>query len=139
MDKAISRDGLYFSEYGFDIATRQEISSAPGRRPERAVCDAESVLTEQMVRYLNGSVKGRSCLIAGPRGSGKTTLIDTAHHAAGKRVKKVIPVIVRLHGPSLLLAPEQDKPVTERRKEELLFEHILRCLIVNLYQTAAEE
>jgi hypothetical protein len=54
-------------------------------------------------------------------------------------VKKVIPIIVRLHGPSLLLAPEQDKPVTERRKEELLFEHILRCLIVNLYQTAAEE
>jgi len=111
--------------------------------PRRAVCAAASSLTMQLERYLTGEVKGRSCLIAGPRGAGKTTLIDTAHSLLESRMaareQAKLAIRVSLHGPSLLQPPEPEKPVGERQRQELAYEHILKSLIVNLYQTAAEE
>lgn len=66
--------------------------------------DAYRLLTQEARRYVLGEVRGRSFLIAGHRGSGKTTLVlhvcqelrDFSPHPA----RRVLPVF--LHGPNLL-------------------------------------
>ena len=90
--------------------------------------DAHRLLTDQMQAYLKGEVRGRSFLIAGHRGAGKTFLIRNAAEriylelfkkeykelltpvssAAGKGVRNPSlrdvqrPLFVQIHGPSLL-------------------------------------
>ena len=58
-----------------------------------------------MLRYCDGEVTGRSFLIAGHRGAGKTTMVSNAHlqavREAGRRIRAARPLIVWLHGPSL--------------------------------------
>ncbi|HKA00603.1 MAG TPA: hypothetical protein VKE70_29025 [Candidatus Solibacter sp.] len=127
-------EGLYFSEFGFDDQGLPISPSASKTGPHRASCPSAAKLIEQMTRYVRGDVDGRCCLIAGPRGSGKTTMIETAQLAVRKNAPNAIPVVVRLHGPSLI-----DPPGMEDPKKKDLYEHILRLLVVSLYQTAAEE
>jgi hypothetical protein len=83
--------------------------------------NAYETLVRELSRYVNGEVPGRSFLIAGHRGAGKTTLvryvvedlnrsiIDTAVEAAkaksgdaGRMLDQQRPLLVKLHGPSLL-------------------------------------
>lgn len=110
-----------------------------GQLPQRALCPAAAKLSMQLQRYLFDEVKGRSCLIAGPRGAGKTTLVETAHADATRAVPDKRAILIRLHGPSLMTPPEPSAPVSEQRKVELWYSHILKSIIVNLYQTVAEE
>jgi hypothetical protein len=110
----------------------------------RAESRAGKVLAQQIERYLRAEVSGRSCLIAGSRGSGKTTLIQIAYEKVRDLVLGMRPIVVRLHGPSLLIpsnqpAPDPD-PKTPPVSDELrISESVLRAIVINLYQTAAEE
>jgi hypothetical protein len=96
---------------------------------------AWDALTFELGRYMSGQVEGRSCLVAGPRGSGKTTLVKTACEWARLNLDSGCRLIlVRLHGPSLLnpTGPQSAKSGTERIDP---YEHVLRTLVINLYQT----
>jgi len=83
------------------------------------------ILTEDLKRYVGGRVRGRSYLIAGHRGAGKTALTVHAVEKAALAVLEASvaetpinlpdgplqrPLLVKLHGPSMLM--EQKVPVT---------------------------
>jgi hypothetical protein len=89
---------------------------------------AYDTLTRELTRYVKGEVPGRSFLIAGHRGAGKTTLvrqvvedlnrsiIDKAVETANARnvdksrmFVQQRPLLVKLHGPSLLPAMPKTK------------------------------
>ena len=83
---------------------------------------------------------GRSCLIAGARGAGKTTLIDRAYEEAKRSSERRRLIRVRLHGPSLLNPPKPIPTADNPKPPEIpVEEHVLKTLVINLYQTAAEE
>jgi len=112
------------------------------RHTVRAQSSAGKVLGRQIERYLTAEVCGRSCLIAGSRGSGKTTLIQMAYDSVRDRVPGMRPIVVRLHGPSLLkpFIPKRCDPTTPAATEaERISENVLRSVTINLYQTTAEE
>ncbi|MCB9744478.1 MAG: hypothetical protein H6741_19815 [Alphaproteobacteria bacterium] len=71
---------------------------------------AQENLQRELLRYTRGEILGRSVLVAGHRGSGKTTLVLQAlqqvrrdERGQGRR-----PLLVRIAGPSLLLEGAQD-------------------------------
>lgn len=72
--------------------------------------DAFELLMREMQRYADGEINGRSFLISGHRGAGKTTLVSHAfdrlakQYAAQARLGQgsVRPLLVTLQGPSLL-------------------------------------
>jgi hypothetical protein len=84
--------------------------------------EAFRILQNSLVRYVSGEIPGRSLLISGHRGAGKTTLVlraidDHYRSLLDDLVKKALagnqaglrrgpmrrPLLVRLHGPSLLV------------------------------------
>jgi hypothetical protein len=96
---------------------------------------AYDTLIREVTRYVKGEVTGRSFLIAGHRGAGKTALvrqvvddlnraiIDTAVAAAkmvdrdkGRMLDQQRPLLVKLHGPSLLASakPKQAQPAAKK-------------------------
>lgn len=74
--------------------------------PILAECDAYRSLLRDILRYSRRETVGRSVLIAGHRGSGKTTLVRLAIQEAQKNLKDepkaTRPLLVPLHGPDLL-------------------------------------
>jgi hypothetical protein len=108
--------------------------------------DALNLLVHELRHYCNQELTGRSFLIAGHRGSGKTTLV----HAALQQVLEVVteadrngaaasrpglrPLLVLLQGPNLLPGPVE-------RKIELAseMEHILIQITLGLYRSLAHE
>ncbi|HEX8696226.1 MAG TPA: hypothetical protein VF746_27660 [Longimicrobium sp.] len=68
--------------------------------------DAARVLQDEMRRYCEGQTRGRSFLVAGHRGSGKTTMVEHAFLDLWKEYAKanatIRPLRVLLPGPSLL-------------------------------------
>lgn len=87
-------------------------SAIESSQPSRRVHSQQSQqLHDTMLRYLRGEVSGRSILIGGSRGSGKTTLVKGTIHdldlvaQSSRNIRR--PVYVPLHGPSLL--PESDE------------------------------
>jgi hypothetical protein len=130
--------GLRHDPFGFDP---WEDTAVPdeGRGSARPVL-ARPVPLESLIRelrrYRAGQVKGRNCLLAGPRGSGKTTIIEAAHDEVSTnsdgRLCRLIRV--RLHGPSLL-----KDAAAEEGGDDALNEHVLKIVLVNLYQTLCEE
>ena len=65
------------------------------------------LLTQDMKRYIRGEISGRSFLISGHRGGGKTTLVSSAFLDVWRehRSSAVRPLLVWLHGPNLLTVP----------------------------------
>ncbi|WP_341678102.1 hypothetical protein [Niveibacterium sp. SC-1] len=67
--------------------------------------DATLVLREDLRRYCQGQVRGRSFLIAGHRGAGKTTLVNNAilevWRDSERGLMPLRPLFVPLHGPNL--------------------------------------
>jgi hypothetical protein len=63
-------------------------------------------LTQDIVRFARGELNGRSYLISGHRGAGKTTLSLVSIEQACTELRReglpTRPMLVRLHGPSLL-------------------------------------
>ncbi len=80
--------------------------------------DAYRVLSREMTAYVSGQIPGRSFLISGHRGAGKTTLVERVARDVG--LAKIVtfrrggdagagprrPLLVKLYGPSLV----QDEP-----------------------------
>jgi len=91
------------------LAARTDTPPHPGDKPAPATILAHSraadVLTHELERYCEGHLRGRSFLIAGHRGSGKTTLVDGVllqlqQQALARKVRlKPLPVYVQ--GPQL--------------------------------------
>jgi len=79
--------------------------------PARAVSASAQVLQQELERYCSGRTEGRSFLIAGHRGSGKTTLVMSAiervqHLQKTEKPGWLRPLPVLLHGPSLFDSEE---------------------------------
>jgi hypothetical protein len=127
--------GLEYDPYGFDRDAKEA-----GRR-ELAPSSNVDMAVGALNAYLEERVGGRSCLIAGARGSGKTTLIDRAfHEVKSKGYFRCRPIRVRLHGPSLLKPPRPTPTAANPDPPPIsVDEHVLKTLMINLYQTAAEE
>src|SRR5713101_647185 len=92
--------------------------------------DVAKRLTAIVKRYVEGNVTGRSFLISGHRGAGKTTLVkkvvqNVESDLAGQGLR---PLLVALSGPMLLPPGGSDKSADETRA-------VLEQLAVNLYRT----
>ncbi len=77
--------------------------------------DAGRMLRHELARYCAGEISGRSFLIAGHRGAGKTTMVADALRRVieGLQPLHLRPLPVYLHGPSLfetVSAPEPASP-----------------------------
>ena len=78
--------------------------------------DAARQLEDELEKYCGGNVSGRSFLIVGHRGSGKSTLVASAFLNIWKKSERATstalrrPVLVPLNGPSLF--PSPPKPGT---------------------------
>ena len=115
---------------------------------------AHPVLKEEMQRYLRREVTGRSFLISGHRGAGKTATVlravdDTYREAIEQSVSTVLhprtlfsprafqrPLLVKLHGPSLkddTLSGDTSPPVKETAHAMLV------QITLGLYRAFAEE
>ena len=86
-------------------------------QPILAESDAYRLLVHDMERYVLRRVTGRSFLISGHRGSGKTTLVLKAVHDLRARFRGEsegrMPLLVRLTGPDLL--PDPKRAIEESR------------------------
>ena len=86
-----------------------------GQPPSNKVPLAGSVifgrLCNELERYVSGEVSGRSFLISGHRGAGKTTIVLNAVEATSRKfLGGGRPLFVPLHGPDLL--PSLPEPTT---------------------------
>lgn len=96
------------------FAARTDTPPHPGGKPPPATVLARSqagdLLEHEMERYCDGLVRGRSFLVAGHRGSGKTTLVDRAvlnlQHQALARQLRFKPLPVYIQGPLIFNANE---------------------------------
>src|SRR5262245_28892360 len=123
--------GLEYSPYGF-LSPEKQLTKVLARSPNLNMAVGE--LTAYITQGIDVA-GGRSCLIAGARGSGKTTLIDRACEEVrqGNHFPRCRLIRVRLHGPSLLNPP---KPVPSKDNptpaEIPVQEHVLKTLVINL-------
>ncbi len=98
--------------------TPEPLSEASWKQqPTLAKSDAYETLLREIERYANKETNGRSFLIAGHRGSGKTTMVRWAVHESQRRAMeatsgekwKLWPMFIPLHGPDLFNAVETDE------------------------------
>jgi hypothetical protein len=118
-----------------------------------APSEASRILKEELRRYCNGYSQGRSFLIAGHRGSGKTTAVSdvlatvTRLSQGGDVALRPLPVM--LHGPSLFwAAPSENretagKSAASDRNEDSEFELqaqlALKQIILGLHRAVVRE
>ena len=83
-------------------------SLGPDAQVPLATSENAGLLTNDMRRYLRGKISGRSFLVAGHRGGGKTTLVSNAFHKVSREQEgsSTRPLLVWLHGPNLLTIPD---------------------------------
>jgi hypothetical protein len=88
--------------------------------PILAESDEYKRLHRDLERYVGGQILGRSYLIAGHRGSGKTMLVHkTIEDLVRKpKNKETRPLFVRLHGPDLLPPPSRKPPGSDDSHDE---------------------
>src|SRR6266487_216197 len=114
-----------------DPATPAARRNAPTILAENVVCDQ---LKNILWRYVTEEVNGRSYLVSGHRGAGKTTLIqkivrDVDLLAKDQSIPRR-PLLVTLQGPMLLPATRSRSPAQET-------EAVLKQIALNLYQALA--
>ena len=110
-----------------------------------AQSDAYRILRQQIQRYARGEISGQSILLAGHRGSGKTTIMHLAiqqvRWLAEGRLKEpgdsaqsyvAIPLFVPIHGPDLLTNEKKDDG-------QALAEHAMSQIRRALHRALAEE
>jgi hypothetical protein len=77
---------------------------------------ASRTLLREIRRYASGEASGRSFLIAGHRGAGKSTMIriavEQAQEAAREGQLELWPILISLHGPDILDAKNAEQPDT---------------------------
>lgn len=117
-------------------------------------------LLREMLRYARGEVVGRSYLIAGHRGVGKTTMVRQAIELLERQLSsertKLRPLFVDLHGPDLVAAisaaaaeggeqapagaPRQEVPAASKPKQAAQdWQSFAERLTFGLYRTAVEQ
>lgn len=111
--------------------------------------DAVQVLKREILRYLNHEVRGRSLLIAGHRGAGKTAAVHKAiadlncSEPPHRRFPRSL--IVRIHGPDLLLdLPPKDCPAKpecqlDQRTRDHQKRHARREIVRALHRALCDE
>jgi hypothetical protein len=112
--------------------------------------DAYRQLLQELRRYCNRELAGRSFLITGHRGSGKTTLVSRVFEALlreavrGDSELRLRPLPVLLQGPTLLPNPREDLPLagdgtgdSGRRLSEM--ENVLVQITLGLHRAVARE
>lgn len=104
-----------------------------------ADCATREHLTREVVRYLRGESGGRSVLIAGHRGSGKTTLalqsiLMAQDERAGSGQR---PLLVKLEAPTLLLPASSTEETGSPAEQEMAT--LLRRVTVALCQALVDE
>jgi hypothetical protein len=97
----------------------EPLSAASGKeQPTLIDSDARRLLAHELRRYCNGEVTGRSFLIAGHRGSGKTTLVQDVfqreldnqrQEGYDELLPRLRPLLVVLQGPNLLQGATADE------------------------------
>lgn len=90
---------------GYEIPVRSPGDETRTSTPVLAVSQAGRRLLGIVERYCNREIAGRSVLIAGHRGAGKTTLVKAAIQDLRGRPDfraDIIPLYVQIHGPDLL-------------------------------------
>ena len=90
------------------------LTGASEREPSRRIFARSDVfdrLCADMMRYALQEISGRSFLISGHRGAGKTTVVYSAVESVRRELENsrvpIRPLLVRLHGPDLLPTEEQ--------------------------------
>jgi hypothetical protein len=92
-----------------------------GRTSEPVLVESNvsRVLKHELERYCRNSINGRSFLIAGHRGAGKTTLVAKAFMDVLRKsddgAVMLRPLFISLHGPSLFPKPTS-KPASDERQ-----------------------
>jgi hypothetical protein len=86
--------------------------------------EASRILRAELRRYCEGETQGRSFLVAGHRGSGKTTMVGDAiarvSRALAGKPGAMRPLPVFLHGPSLFDSrPSEDEPPAAPTAEQV--------------------
>lgn len=80
--------------------------------------DAYRQVADDLEMYVNGQILGRSFLVAGHRGAGKTTMLRQAVQEVDARIRSrgasaeqfARPLFIALHGPDLLAPPSPPVP-----------------------------
>ena len=112
--------------------------------------DALALLTHELRRYCKREISGRSFLIAGHRGAGKTTLVLSACQQIFKESEEgrvfLRPLVIMLQGPNLLPNQDDELPVAEdadktqvAQKKISPMENVLRQITLGLYGALARE
>lgn len=99
-------------------ASRVEILPHPQGKPKpepiMARSQAADVLHHELGRYCDGELRGRSFLVAGHRGTGKTTMVDGAIRdyqlQALKQAARFKPIPVYVQGPIILPTSKPSAP-----------------------------
>lgn len=111
--------------------------------------EAVQVLKREILRYINHEVRGRSLLIAGHRGAGKTAAVHKAiadlncSEPPHRRFPRSL--IVRIHGPDLLLdLPPKDCPAkpecqVDQRTRDHQKRHARREIVRALHRALCDE
>src|SRR5881296_602342 len=84
--------------------------------------DASRLLSEELRRYCNEMIGGRSFLIAGHRGAGKTTVVakaflDVLRESDGEKTR-LRPLYVLMHGPSLFPSDDTGEVEPDEAKKD---------------------
>jgi hypothetical protein len=140
---------LQFAEPGSDSAgAADEAGSA------QISSEAARRLENDLLRYCAGEIRGRSFLVAGHRGAGKTTMVLSALQRASREADRgnspMLPLMVPLLGPTLLPHPEdaaspQSAPVAEAAAGTAAavlrspLQHVLEQITLALYRALAQK
>lgn len=124
-----------------DPLTRATIKGAMS--PLNIESEAYRRLVHDFQRYSLGEIGGRSFLIAGHRGAGKTTLVLSAFESVLRRCqgerRQLEPLLVQLIGPNLL-PPEEDlpsePPATDSERPLSAMENVLVQITLGLHRAA---
>ncbi len=100
------------------FAARTDTPPHPGgKAPDQVILadsQARRILCHEMRRYCDGLVRGRSFLVAGHRGSGKTTMVDSVilelQKEALNQLLRFKPLPVYVQGPLIFNGAAEDKP-----------------------------
>ncbi len=96
--------------------------ASSGGRPQFVRSHAYELLVRELRRYQNNEVRGRSFLISGHRGSGKTSLVlraveELRENAEGDHAAWQRPLLVKLHGPSLLALDKSQEAASNEAQD----------------------
>lgn len=124
--------------------------AAEDSRPsELASCSASRLLQQELHRYCDGELAGRSFLVAGLRGAGKTWLVEGVIDELSRRsrrghVPRMRPLRVPLNGPQIFEVlkdrPEDAPPEgLHRWQQNHLFQHVLEKVVLGLHTALSKE